>query len=155
MQSFSKLAATLILLMLFASHEAVASPHPKVPYTVGGNQVGTASKNIISTPGNDPPVAHGTTNFGTQDSHGHRLSRSSSSEDPSSSGILPLPFNVRWVQSSKLARYWLLKTFKCHHGVCPFWGFSSNPSRVSNLVMEWHPVLSVGKKLEFSKYLWR
>ena len=81
MQSFHKSATTLIatVLILFASTEAVALPHPQVPRDIigpGGSQVSTASKF-----GGNGQVA----------SHGFILPRQQ--------------LAVRWIQFSQLRRY--------------------------------------------------
>ena len=82
MQPFHKLATTVIVLMLFACINVVASTHPEVPYTASNtigssNQVGADSKNIIpAVNGGNDPVVHGfTANPSTQDGYGHQLSR--------------------------------------------------------------------------------
>lgn len=99
MQSFHKLATTVIVLILFACTNVVTSTHPEVPYTASNtigssNQVVADGKNIIPAfvNGGNDPVVHGfTANFGTQDSHGHQFSRRSTQDSSDDSP----PFRVR------------------------------------------------------------
>ena len=85
MKSLHKLAATVIMLLLFTSTEVVALTHPSVPYTASNaigsrdNQVGADRKNIV--------VDGFTANFDAQDSHGHKFPRTSA-DDPTTSPIV-------------------------------------------------------------------